>query len=500
MAQGQLKSRYDVLTKDRNVFLDRAREAAKLTLPSLIPPEGANSSTEYETPWQSIGSRGVNNLASKILLALFPPSSPFFRMGIDEPTLAALGAKKSEAEKQLAAFERVIMSDIEDSRTRASLFQSAKHLIVAGNALLFNTPTGEVRMYPLSRYVTKRDAEGNTYEIIAVDNTVFGALSPAYQEAAIAAGVNKNRDDDVMVYTGIFRDSLNGQWTVHQEIEGVVVPGSNGTYPLDASPWIPLRMVAIDGESYGRGYVEEIYGDLNTLDALTQAITEAAAAGAVVKFLVNPNGVTDIDDVTDTENGGFCEGKADDITVLQVGKFADLRVANETITQIEARLSQAFLLHSSVQRNAERVTAEEIRFMASELEDALGGIYSVLAQELQLPMVKHRIVRLTKMKKLPPLPQGVKPAIITGLEALGRSQELQRLRMFIADAGQTFGPEAVVEYVSVGDYLTRSAAALNIPTEGLVRPEEEVQARQKQRAEQAAQLQAAASTATQGGQ
>jgi len=287
---------------------------------------------------------------------------------------------------------------------------------------------------------------------------------------------------------------------VEQEIEGVVVPGSNGTYPLDASPWIPLRMVAIDGESYGRGYVEEIYGDLNTLDALTQAITEAAAAGAVVKFLVNPNGVTDIDDVTDTENGGFCEGKADDITVLQVGKFADLRVANETITQIEARLSQAFLLHSSVQRNAERVTAEEIRFMASELEDALGGIYSVLAQELQLPMVKHRIVRLTKMKKLPPLPQGVKPAIITGLEALGRSQELQRLRMFIADAGQTFGPEAVVEYVSVGDYLTRSAAALNIPTEGLVRPEEEVQARQKQRAEQAAQLQAAASTATQGGQ
>lgn len=498
MPQGQLKSRYDKLTKDRRVYLDRAREAAKLTLPTLIPPDGANSTTEYETPWQSIGARGVNNLSAKILLALFPPSNPFFRMSIDEPTMAALGAKKSEAEKQLAAFERVIMADIEDSRTRASLFQAAKHLVVAGNALLFNTPSGEVRMYPLSRYVTKRDAEGATYEIIAVDSTVFGALSAEYQEAAIAAGVNKDKDDDVMLYTGVFRDSINGQWTVHQEIEGVVVPGSNGTYPLDASPWIPLRMVAIDGESYGRGYVEEIYGDLNTLDALTQAITEAAAAGAVVKFLVNPNGVTDIDDVTDTPNGGFAEGVATDITVLQVGKFADLRVANETIQQIETRLSQAFLLHSAVQRNAERVTAEEIRFMASELEDALGGIYSVLSQELQLPLVKHRIVRLTKMKKLPPLPKGVKPSIITGLEALGRSQELQRLRMFIQDAGGTFGPEVISEYVSVSDYMTRSAAALNIATEGLVRPEEEVQARAEQRNEQAAQLAAASRPQPQG--
>ena len=498
MANGILKSRYDKLTSDRQVYLNRARDAAKLTLPSLIPPDGATKSTTYETPWQSIGSRGVNNLASKILLALFPPSSPFFRMGIDEATLDKLGAKKAEAEKSLAKFERIIMSDIEDSRTRASLFQAAKHLIVSGNALLFNTPKGEVRMYPLSRYVTKRDAEGNTHEIIAVDNTVFGSLSPEYQAAAATAGVNKDRDDDVSIYTGVFRDSLNDQWTIYQEIEGVVVPGSDGTYPIDASPWIPLRMVAIDGESYGRGYVEELYGDLNTLDALTQAITEASAAGAVVKFLVNPNGVTDIDDVTDTPNGGFAEGIADDITVLQIGKHADLQVALNALDKIEARLAQAFLLHSSVQRNAERVTAEEIRFMASELEDALGGIYSVLSQELQLPLVKHRILRLTAMKKLPALPKGVKPAIITGLEALGRSQELQRLRMFIGDAGQTFGPEAIVNYVNVGDYLMRSAAALNIATEGLVRSDEEVQQRQQQQAQQQAQLAAATTNATQG--
>ena len=90
-----------------------------------------------------------------------------------------------------------------------------------------------------------------------------------------------------------------------------------------------------------------------------------------------------------------------DVSVLQVNKFNDLRVALEAARTIEERLSLAFLLHSAVQRNAERVTAEEIRFMAAELEDALGGLYTVLSQELQLPLVKSRITRLTKSKKLP---------------------------------------------------------------------------------------------------
>jgi hypothetical protein len=182
-----------------------------------------------------------------------------------------------------------------------------------------------------------------------------------------------------------------------------------------------------------------------------------------------------------------------------VNKFADLRVALDAVREITERLSLAFLLHSAVQRNAERVTAEEIRFMASELEDALGGLYSVLSQELQLPLVQSRIRRLTKSKKLPALPKGIEPEILTGLEALGRGHELQRLRMFVADAGQTFGPEVISEYVNVSEHLKRSAAALNLNTDGYVREQEEVDQRRADQAEQAAQLAAAQANATQQG-
>ena len=79
-----VESQYAKMEVDREQYLERAREVAKLTIPHLYPPKGANEATEYPTPYQSVGSRGVTNLASKLMLALFPPQAPFFRLDVDE--------------------------------------------------------------------------------------------------------------------------------------------------------------------------------------------------------------------------------------------------------------------------------------------------------------------------------------------------------------------------------------------------------------------------------
>ena len=489
-----LKSRYEKLALDRNVYLRRARDAAKLTIPSLVPEEGSTSSNSFDTPYQSVGARGTNNLASKILLAMFPPNSPFFRLTIDEVKRKELGASAGEVDEGLALYERTVTADIEDSKFRSSMYQAARHLIVAGNALLFDDPEAGIRMYPLARYVVKRDASGNVWELIAVDTTIWKALDPEVQAAVSVAGTARKPEDDVTIYTGIMRegDKVN----VYQEIDGIRVPGSEGSYSIDASPWIVLRPVALDGESYGRGFVEELYGDLNTLDVLTQAITEGSGISALVKFMVDPNGVTVKDDLIDTPNGGFCSGREQDISVIRVDKAGDLRVANETVQVISERLAFAFLLNSAARRDAERVTAEEIRFVAQELEDAFGGIYSVLSQELQLPLVRWRMKKLTISQDLPPLPKEVNTEIITGLEALGRGHEHQRLRAFVQDAANVVGPEALQEYMNVSEYMKRAAAALNIDTAELVREQEEVD----QRRQQAAQAQAQAQGQPQQGQ
>jgi hypothetical protein len=135
----------------------------------------------------------------------------------------------------------------------------------------------------------------------------------------------------------------------------------------------------------------------------------------------------------------------------------------------------AFLMNSAIQRNAERVTAEEVRFMISEIEDGLGGVYSILSQEFQLPLVNRIMDRMTKDKKLPPLPKGVvKPAIVTGLEALGRGHDLNKY-LSLLQALQPLGPEVLSRYMNPGDYISRVATSLGIDSAGLVKSAEEIQ-------------------------
>jgi hypothetical protein len=139
------------------------------------------------------------------------------------------------------------------------------------------------------------------------------------------------------------------------------------------------------------------------------------------------------------------------------------------------------MLNSAVQRKGDRVTAEEIRYMASELEDALGGIYSVLAQELQLPLVSLLMTRMQRQNKIPSLPKGmVKPTITTGMEALGRTADLQKLDLFIQSSGQVLGAEVIAKFLNVDEYFKRRAAALQIDTKNLINTQADVEKKAQQ--------------------
>jgi hypothetical protein len=217
-----------------------------------------------------------------------------------------------------------------------------------------------------------------------------------------------------------------------------------------------------------------------SLEALTRSAVKTAGIAAKILFLVREGSHADPEELTEAEEGEFLEGNPEDITTLQVDKVADLQIVRAMIEAIEQRLGRAFLLNTSIQRNGERVTAEEIRYMAAELEDAFGGPYTLLNIDLQLPFVKTTMERMEKEKRLPPLPDDqVKPSVVTGVDALGRSQELQRLDAFLGGAIQNFGPEAL-KYINLENYLSRRAAALGVDSSGLVRKDSEVQQQQQQ--------------------
>jgi hypothetical protein len=437
----------------------------------------------------------VNNLASKLLLALLPPTEPFFRLTIDDYMVGEIARSvglaevdmRGTIEEALGGMERAVQSRLEQVGVRTSLFETLKQLIITGNSLLFVGTRGSLRTFRLDEYVVKRDPNGNLLELITKEMLSLANLPDKVKPLVENLPLDKysrSAQKTIPMYTWVRREP--GTWRVHQEVLDKIVPESMGTYPLTKSPWIPLRYTQIDGEDYGRGFVEEYIGDVLSLEGLSQSLVEAAAAAAKILFLVAPGGVTSRKRVSAAPSGAFINGVADDITVLQVEKMNDFAVAQAESTKIEKRLSAAFMLSSSMVREAERVTAEEIRVVAGELEDALGGIYSLLSQELQVPLVMRVMHQMVKAKELPPLPKGViKPQIVTGLDALGRRHDLDKIDVFIARATALVGPENLPTYLEPGPILHRIGTSLGLDTRGVVKtPEQIAEAQaQQQRAE-----------------
>lgn len=487
-------SRYKQLLTDRQPFLDQARECAKLTLPYVMPPEGS-SGQKLAQPWQSVGSRGVNNLAAKLLLALFPPNTPFFKLAVDRFELKKIAKDvrtKTALEEALSEMEQAVLTELETSAARPSVAESLVHLIVTGNGLIEVPTNGPLKFYRLDRYVVQRDPMGAPKLIIIHECVSPEALPEKFLKSIqglnkLTGKQEKQKADkklgppskNIDLYTVVERVSAT-QWEVWQEAHGKEIPGTYYTTTTEKLSFIPLRFTKIDGEDYGRGLVEQYLGDLISHDGLSQALCQGSLAAAKVLFLVKPTGTTDAKELAEADNGDFVAGNEEDVKALQLDKFYDFRTAKEQADSIEARLNAAFLVLAGMQRDAERVTAEEIRALIQELETSLGGVYSVLAQEFQLPLASAYMARMARDSRLPKLPKKVvAPTITTGVEALGRGNDLQKLDLLVKDIAQTFGPEAVATYVVPSEYFTRRATALGITTKGLIRSEDEVQASQQ---------------------
>ena len=474
---------YTTLEGARYSYLDRARACSKLTLPYVMPEEGFGPHSRLETPFSGVGSRGVNNLASKLLLALLPPNAPFFRLQPNEQKLAedqTPPEMMSEIEASLQALEELVMDEVTRGAYRVALHEALKHLIITGNALLYLPDEGGLRVFHLDRFVTQRDPMGNLLTVATKETVAFNTLSDEIKDALLKSDPNLNTSEaKVDLFTCCRRKDK--EWEIKQDVNGVDIPYAGGKVALDRNPFIPLRLSRIDGEAYGRGFVEEYLGDIQSLESLTRAIVEGSAAAAKVLFLVNPNGTTRARTLAESPNGAIVQGNAADVNTLQLNKFSDFRTAQVTLETIKDRLGAAFLLTSGVVRQAERVTAEEIRMLSQELEASLGGLYSLLAAEMQLPLVTRIMSVMQKKKLLPKLPKDlVKPVIVTGVEALGRGNDLSKLDLFLAGAAQVVGPEAIGQFVNVEDYFKRRATALGIKTEGLIKSAEQMQQEQQQ--------------------
>ena len=482
------RERYNELSNDRRQFLDKAVDCSELTLPYLIQDD-TSSKPNHESltiPWQSVGAKCVVTLAAKLMLAILPPQTSFFKLQVKEDKLGEISNDpkiRGELDLSFSKIEKMIMDYIAASNDRVTIHQALKHLIVGGNALLFMGKDG-IKSFPLSRYVVNRDGNGNVLEIVTKELISRKVLEFDIPEPVPNSVVDESQNsdkDDVEVFT--FVKLVDGRWQWHQEVFNKIISGSKSTAPKNASPWLVLRFNTVDGEDYGRGRVEEFLGDLKTLEGLSQALVEGSAAAAKVIFLVSPSSTTKPQTIAKAGNGAIVQGRAEDVQVVQVGKTADFATAANMTQTIEKRLLEAFLVMNI--RQAERVTAEEVRLTQLELEQQLGGIFSLLTVEFLLPYLNRTLLVLQRSNQIPKLPKDiVKPTIVAGINALGRGQDRESLTAFIGTIAQTLGPEALMKYVQPLEAIKRLAASQGIDVLNLIKTQDQLDQEMQQQQQQ----------------
>ena len=496
-------ARYNALKTDRQQFLDSGRECARLTLPYLLTEDGTVSGGQLPIPWQSVGAKGVNVLASKMMMSLFPITSSFFKLQINDAELMELpeltDEVRSEIDLSLAKLERMVHQQISESSDRVYIHTALKHLVVTGNVLVYAGKKA-LKVYPIDRYVVSRDGNGVPTEIITKESVSRTLLPKEFQTPLLdmekdsnavgedgpkfgVAGVSKAEDAEVYTWAKL----SNGQWRWHQEADGKEIPGTRSSAPDKFTPWMPLRFNVVDGEDYGRGRVEEFLGDLKSLEGLYQSLVEGSAAAAKVIFTVSPSATTKPHSLVSAANGSVIQGRPDDVGVIQVGKTADFRTVQEMIRDLTQRLSDAFLVLSV--RQSERTTAQEVQATQQELSEQLGGIFGNLTTELLKPYLNRKLHILQRAKAIPPLPKGlVLPTVVAGIYGVGRGQDRQALIEFLQTVSQAMGPEAMAQFINPTEVLKRLAAASGIDTLNLIKSPETM-AQEKDEMKQAAMQQ-----------
>lgn len=437
-----LHSIWETMNARKNALIERCEQYAVWTVPSVCPQE-EESESEQTKGNVAIGARLVNHLANRIVDTMFPSDRPFFSLPLTPEAENKLSEELEEEEKNkylrdikkvTAAIEDTAMRKLNLTSYRPIAVQAVQHLIITGNAVIHRTEDDMRTVYGVKDSSVTRDVKGRLVNCMLRDSRMFGTLSTEMQERLTEDGKKEYKQEDpVTVYTYYYLDRTTKKWTRLQGIDTIVLMNTKKTYAKVDLPILSLTWNLSRGENYGRGLVEDHSVTFHNIDVTTLAMIDLINIAADVKFLVNPASTMDVVEWNEAERGAYLPGRPDDITTPQFPKRLEIDIMSSAIQRWEQELAQSFLLNSSGVRDAERVTAEEIRFVARELESAFGGLYSALALGWQHREATYLISKVNFSVEGPNGTKNFDVVVTTGLESLSREGQLDNLRAAIGD-------------------------------------------------------------------
>jgi len=434
-----LSEKWKTLEVLKGDLIQRCEQYAMWTIPSVCPVDTHDG---IEQPKGNVaeGARLVNHLANRIVDTMFPSDKPFFTISLTPEAEQQLeeDLEKDEHEKYVGDLkqattqaENAAMRALKITAYRPIAVQAVQHQIVTGNAIIHRTETGKRVVYGIKDFCCTRDLKGELLTVILKDSKKFSSLPESIQDKLKETKNDYKPDSDVVLYTYYVKEK--SRWCRLQGVDHHVVEETKRYYTPTDLPILSLTWSLSRGESYGRGLVEDHAPSFHNIDVTTLALLDLIGLAADFKFLVDPSSQLDIDELNMAKRGSYNPGKQGDISVPDFPKRIEIGLLMEAISKWERLLAQAFLLHSAGVRDAERVTAEEIRFYAKELESAYGGLYSRLALEWQQKEAEYLLSQIDFAAFNSVGIQTFDVIVTTGMESLSREGQLDNLRLAIAD-------------------------------------------------------------------
>ena len=481
--------------RDDNL-LAKLENYALWTIPSVFTKDEdlnyQNKSIEYDC--QSIGAGLVNRLATRLASTLFPANTSFFKIEISPEIKEVLDKQKVA---NVIALENKACDRLFLNASYAQLVQAMRLLIITGDIMLYRVNEA-LRVYSLRDYTLKRNHLGDVMDIIIQEHKYWDELEPRVQ---LLIG-SKPNDNKLKVYTRVrlVEKGAHKYWQLTQEINGRDI-GTDVTYPDKLCPYIPVTWNYVNGDNYGRSYVEDYAADLYKLSTLSAALADYQFESMRVIYLVNPQGQFDTESAEKASTGDFINGSVESVSAFEAGDANKIQQIMLSLGEIEQRLNVAFMYMGNT-REGERVTAYEISQNAMEAENVLGGVYSQLSQHMHLPLAylllhEENELIINDIKR-----NNITLNILTGLQALSRSSESQALTIAasalnaIIPSFTNLGLSAKWNIDAIAEMVLNSHG---VNVADLQYTEEELAQIQAQQKEQQAQEQMQAATAGQGG-
>ncbi len=417
------------LSHPHTTLVARAEVWSRLTDRSVLVPEGELQDPNLVNEFTSWSARGVANLANKLAVTLFDPRAPAFRLEMAPELQAELaktlglgGEQIASVESSLAYVERRVVAGLTGSGMRPKLIAALLHLIVTGNVLLDLRDDDGPVLYTLKEFRCKRKRSGKLIEVV-----VRTVLKKDELEDDVRAYADVGDAEEVTHYQWAQRlyDSSGPLWRITQWLGDVQLPDEfTSTYMTDEEfPWaLPTWSLPV-GRHYGRGLGEQCREDFYVLAQLSEAEAKGLVAAAEVRWGVDPTGITNIADVEGSKSGDFIPARPGDINPIGLPQWQVGSLLKDRLELLKRDLGAMLLMYSSMVRDAERVTREEIVQLVREFEGVHAGVHAHIAPGLMTPIIRLLLrkegIDLTKAKQF-------RLRITTGFEALGRAAEMDR--------------------------------------------------------------------------